>query len=50
MSKRVKIKFDTNNKGKYEIIPPEKIAETIIKIKKAMRELKKRKLKKKKPK
>ena len=28
MSKRVKINFETVNKGKYEIIPPEKIAES----------------------
>ena len=43
MSKRVKINFETVNKGKYEIIPPEKIAETNARIKKAMKEFKKRK-------
>lgn len=43
MSKRVKISFETINEGKYEIIPPEKIAETNERIKKAMKEFKKRK-------
>ena len=43
MSKRVKISFETINEGKYEIIPPEKIAETNARIKKAMKEFKKRK-------
>lgn len=42
MSKRVKINFETINKGKYEVIPPEKIAETNARIKKAMKEFKKR--------
>ena len=43
MSKRVKINIETINKGKYEIIPPEKIAETNARIKKAMKGFKKRK-------
>ena len=37
MSKRVKIDFESINKGKYEIIPPEKIAETNARIKKEMK-------------
>ena len=45
MSKRVKINFETINEGKYEIIPPEKIAESNARIKKAMKEIKKRKSK-----
>jgi hypothetical protein len=28
MSKRVKINFESINKGRYEIIPPEKVAES----------------------
>jgi hypothetical protein len=39
MSKRVKINFETINKGKYEIIPWEKIHETNKRIKEAMRKL-----------
>lgn len=45
MSKRVKINFETITKGEYEIIPPEKIAESNARIKKAMKEFKKRKSK-----
>jgi len=37
MSKRTKISFETINKGRYEIIPPEKIAESRERIKKNMR-------------
>ena len=37
MSKRVKINFETINKGKYEIIPPEKIAESRERIKQNMK-------------
>jgi hypothetical protein len=37
MSKRVKINFETVNKGKYEIIPPEKIAESRKRIAENMR-------------
>ena len=40
MSKRIKINFETINKGKYEIIPSEKIHETNKRIKKALRKLK----------
>ena len=29
MSKRVKINFETINKDKYKIIPPEKIAKSV---------------------
>lgn len=39
MSKRVKINFETINKGKYEIIPCEKIHETNKRIKEVMRKL-----------
>jgi len=37
MSKRVKINFETINKGKYEIIPPDKIAESRERIAENMR-------------
>jgi hypothetical protein len=37
MSKRVKISFETINEGKYEIIPPEKIAESRKRIAENMR-------------
>jgi len=37
MSKRVKINFETINKGRYEIIPPEKIAESRERIKQNMK-------------
>lgn len=37
MSKRVKIDFETVNKGRYEIIPPEKIAESRERIKQNMK-------------
>lgn len=40
MSKRIKINFETINKGRYEIIPWEKIHETNKRIKKALRKLK----------
>ena len=39
MSKRVKINFETVNEGKYEIIPPEKVAESNARIKKEMNAL-----------
>jgi hypothetical protein len=39
MSKRIKINFETINKGKYEIIPPQEIAESNARIKKAMKNL-----------
>lgn len=32
MGKRKKINFETINEGRYEIIPPEKIAESRIRI------------------
>lgn len=38
MSNRIKINFETINKGKYEIIPPKEIAESNARIKKAMKE------------
>ncbi len=38
MSKRVKINFETVNKGRYNIIPPEKIAESRKRIAENMRE------------
>jgi len=38
VSKRVKINFETINKGRYEIIPPEKIEESRKRIAKNMRE------------
>jgi hypothetical protein len=37
MSKRVKINFETVNKGRYEIIPPAKIAESRERIKQNMK-------------
>ncbi len=37
MSKRVKINFETINKGRYEIIPPEKVAESREQIKQNMK-------------
>ena len=37
MSKRIKINFETINKGNYEIIPPQEIAESNARIKKAMK-------------
>lgn len=40
MSKRVKINFESLNKDKYEVIPPNKIEETNLRIKKAMKEFK----------
>lgn len=39
MSKRIKINFETINKGEYEIIPPEKITESNARIKKAMKKI-----------
>jgi hypothetical protein len=39
MSKRVKVNFESINKGKYEIIPWEKIRETNKGIKEAIRKL-----------
>jgi hypothetical protein len=37
MSKRVKINFEIINKGRYEVIPPEKIAESKERIKQNMK-------------
>ena len=37
MSKRVKINFETVNKGKYEIIPPEEIEKSRKQIAENMR-------------
>ncbi len=37
MSKRVKINFESINKGRYEIIPPEKVAESRERIKQNMK-------------
>ena len=37
MSKRVKINFETINKGRYEIIPPEKVAKSREQIKQNMK-------------
>ena len=37
MSKRVKINFETVNKGKYEIIPPEKMEKSRKRIAENMR-------------
>jgi hypothetical protein len=37
MSKRVKINFEIINKGRYEIIPPEKVAESRERIKQNMK-------------
>jgi hypothetical protein len=37
MSKRVKINFENINNGKYEIIPPEKVAESRERIKQNMK-------------
>lgn len=39
MSKRIKINFDTVNEGKYEIIPPEQIAQSIKNIREGMKEV-----------
>lgn len=36
VSKRTKISFEIINKGRYQIIPPEKIADSNSRIKKAM--------------
>ena len=36
MSKRVKINFETANKGKYTVIPAEEIAEVNKRIREAM--------------
>lgn len=38
-TKRVKINFETVNHGRYKIIPPQKVAETNARIKKAMRSI-----------
>jgi hypothetical protein len=40
MSKRVKINFENINKGRYEIIPPEKVAESRERIKQYMKTFK----------
>jgi hypothetical protein len=37
MSKRVKINFESINKERYEIIPPEKVAESRERIKQNMK-------------
>jgi len=37
MSKRVKINFEILNKGRYEIIPPEKVAGSRERIKQHMK-------------
>jgi hypothetical protein len=37
MSKRVKINFESLNRGKYEVIPPEKIAGSRERIKQNMK-------------
>ena len=37
MSKRIKINFESINKGKYGIIPPEKVAESRERIKQNMK-------------
>jgi hypothetical protein len=37
MSKRVKINFEIINKGRYEVIPPEKIAESKERIRQNMK-------------
>jgi hypothetical protein len=42
MSKRVKITFDTINKGKYQVIPLEEIHETNKRVREEMRKLKKK--------
>jgi len=39
MSKRVKINFETINKGKYEIIPPKLIHETNERIRENMKKI-----------
>jgi hypothetical protein len=39
MSKRIKVNFETINKGKYKVIPWEKIHETNKGVKEAMRKL-----------
>jgi hypothetical protein len=36
--KRTKINFDTINKGKYEVIPKEKVHETNLRIKENMKD------------
>lgn len=38
MSKRRKINFDIINKGRFEIIPPEKIEESRARIRTAMKD------------
>ena len=42
MAKRTKINFEIINKGKYSIIPPDKIEEVRQRIKKAMRKFRKK--------
>lgn len=42
MSRRSKVNFETLNDGKYEIIPWEKIYETNKRIKKGIRDFKKK--------
>ena len=46
-SKRVKISFDTINKGKYTVIPWKKINETNERIRKHFKQLKFKKMEKK---
>ena len=41
-SRRVKINFETINKGKYTVIDPKLIAESYVRISKAMKEFKRK--------
>jgi hypothetical protein len=46
MSKRVKINFETVNGDRYEILPPEKVAESRARIRCEMQKLHQERLKK----
>ena len=46
MSKRVKINFETVNGDRYEILPPEKVAESRDRIRREMQRLRRERLKK----
>jgi hypothetical protein len=46
MSKRVKINFETVNSDRYEIPPPEKVAESRTRIRREMQRLRRERLKK----
>jgi len=45
MSKRVKINFETVNGDRYEILSPEKVAESCARIRREMQRLRRERLK-----